>query len=197
MDAPPQPSSERPARWVRRITGVAAAVPVLGAVVAAAAAWRAVGPAEAVLLTAVCAVPALAAVVVRARLVWLVEAIPQVRSELRVLAERSDRDAAPDDPDAAALRARAAELSAASQVPGRRSPRALVRMVRLLRSPATEVARLASRRFGERAAASLPATTGAVDRVVGLVALSWVAAVGAAALWLLALLLLVVGSLRG
>jgi hypothetical protein len=186
----------RLARWTRRLTGVAAAVPVFGAIVAAAAAWRALAGGPALVVTALCVIPAVLALVLRARAVWLVEAVPALLTELRTLADRSDAvSTAAGDRVAAALRSRSDEVHAMLEGTRRRSPGALVRTYRLLRSPAEEAMRIARTQLGDGAAASLSTTAGALARMSGLLPLAWAAAIGTAVVWAVAVVLLLAGTL--
>ncbi|WP_052667136.1 hypothetical protein [Nitriliruptor alkaliphilus] len=188
-------SVDRWARWTRRLANVLAAVAVAAALLAAAAAVRALGTGSAVVLSAVCAVPALVAMLLRARAIWLVEAIPDLLAELRTAADRSDgSDGSGRSEAVAVLRAQTDEVQALVSGARRRSLRGMYRVFKLLRSPVTEATRMASKHLGDRAALSLSTTTGAASRLVGFAPLMWLAGLGTVVVVGTALVLLVVGT---
>lgn len=200
-------SIDRWARWTRRLTSVAAAIAVATAIVAAFAAFRALGTLPAVVVSAACAVPALVALMLRARSIWLVESVPNLLTELRTVADRNDEaaasaeaagDAAPEREErrraADALRAQADEVQALVTGGKRRSIRGMYRVFKLLRSPANEATKLAKKHLGDRAAASLSTTTGAASRLAGFAPLMWLAGLGTVAAAVVAAVLLIVGT---
>jgi hypothetical protein len=188
-------SIDRWARWTRRLANLAAAVAVLAALVAAAAAFRALAVVPAVIVSAVCAVPALVALLLRARAIWLVDAIPDLLAELRTIADPSDESEGSARHEAfEVIQAQADEVEALVAGARRRSVRGMYRVFKLLRSPTVEATKMASKHLGDRAAASLSTTTGAATRLAGIVPLMWLAGLGTFAVSGVALVLLVVGT---
>lgn len=188
-------SIDRWARWTRRIGSLLAGIAVLVAVLAAAAAFRALGTVPAAVSSVVFAVPALVALVLRARSIWLVEAIPNLLTELRTVADRNDAaDGSAGHRAAATLRAQANEVQAVVGGDRRRSLRGMYRVFKLLRSPVREATKVAKKHLGDRAAASLSTTTGAASRLAGFAPLMWLAGLGTIVVLVAAVVLLVVGT---
>lgn len=191
--------ADRALRWLRVVTGILAAVPfVLGGLVVLLALRTLTSPADLIVAGLAC-LPALAASVVRGRLLWLGAALPQLREEFRRIAvqDRGGDDGGPGD---AAREVDAAADRLDAEVPTGRTGRARVTLRRVweashwLRSPATRAGEVAQDNLGPRASATVATSTGAAERVVGLVPLTVVAAVGSLLL-VVAAIVLTLGAL--
>lgn len=185
-------TTERLAGWGRRLSSVVVWFAVAGSAVAAGAAWRAMPPAPAIVVTLLVCVPSAAALVLRSRLEWLLRAMPTALTELRTLATDRQTASAGDDPEVRALRVRVQALQRQLVGTERRSLFTLLRLIKLVRSPATQALQLA--RGSVSGSDRVHTTAQVVDRSAGLPVLAVGATAGSALVWLVAAILLVVGS---
>lgn len=164
-----------------------------GSAAAAATAWRALPTVAALVVTILAAVPAVAALVLRARLVWLVGALPTALAELRSLAAIRQAQTPGDDPEAQDLRVRVQALQRQLAGTKRRSLFTLIRVIELVRSPAAQALQLTR---GSISSVERIETTGqVVDRSAGPPFLAVATAAGSLLAWLIAAVLLIVGSI--
>lgn len=184
------PPRSAPVRWLRRLLALAVLPALVGLALAAFAAWRAAPPSLAVLIVVVCAVPSLAALWVRARVVWLTEAIPMLLHELR---------SAPAQQVAAATERSFDERVTEAQHVLERTRRPTIgsawRTIRLLRDPVLQLRKVATKQLRGQVLAPLTVTTGAAKRLAGLKPLLAVAVAGTVLVYLAAIALLIAGSL--
>lgn len=188
-----QATTERFGSWGGRVARAAAWFAVAGSAAAAATAWRALPSGAALVVTILAAVPAIAALVLRARLVWLIGALPTALTELRSLAATRQAQTAGDDPEARDLRDRVQALQRQLAGTKRRSLITLIRVIKLVRSPATQALQLTRGSIGS--VERIETTAQVVDRSAGLPFLAVATTVGSLVAWVVAAILLVVGSI--
>lgn len=184
------PTRSAPVRWLRRLVTLALVPMFVGLALAAFAAWRAASPAVAAVIVVLCAIPSLAGLWVRARVVWLTEAVPALIEELR---------SAPAQQVAAATERsfdeRVTEAQHVLERTRRPTLRSAWRTIRLLRDPVLQLRKTATKQLRGQALAPLTITKGAATRLAGLKPLLAVAIGGAVLVYLGAIALLVAGSI--
>lgn len=193
LDEALSPTRVRLAGWGGGLTKALSWFAVAGSGAAAATAWRALPSVAAFVVTILATVPVVAALVLRARLVWLVGALPTALAELRSLAAVRQAEAEEDDPEVRDLRVRVQALHRQLVGTKRRSLFTLIRVIKLVRSPAAQALQLT--RGSISSVERIETTAQVVDRSAGLPVLAVATAVGSLLTWVVAAILLLVGSI--
>ena len=183
-----------PVRWTRIATVALVTFPVLGALVVVPLATATLEAPGSYIVAALVALPAVAALLVRSRVIWLVAALPALRDELREIAQAGDTG---EDGDVAPQAAELAE--AADEVDARLRDRLTLagvwRLVRWVRAPVARAGELAGHHLGPRAAATVATTAGVAERLTGLLLLVGIALWGTALQVVVAIVLVVAALL--
>jgi hypothetical protein len=116
--------------------------------------------------------------------VWLVGALPTALSELRTLADVRQAETEEDDPEVRDLRVRVQALHRQLAGTKRRSLFTLIRVIKLVRSPATQALQLT--RGSISSVERIEMTAQVVDRSAGLPVLAVGTAVGSLLAWVVA-----------
>lgn len=170
--------------WVRRAATLALIVAAAGTVAFALAVWP-LPPGQRVALTALGALPALAAFDVRRRIAWFVASLPGILDALaEVTTHPSEQVGEVLGASRRGVGAQVDRLRADAGSGRPRAVRALWRLVQIVRSPARELGRTTGGHLGEGTGTVVATFTATAARVIGLKLLTLVAAAGTVAVWI-------------